>query len=145
MMMYLMFKWLHIVFVISWMAGLLYLIRLFVYHSEVQNKSQDNHDLLAKMELRNLKIITVPAMVLTWATGITMIISDPSLLHSGKWLHYKILFVLVLSGVTGYAGKLRKNFLNPHYKAPSSKVLRIFNEIPALIMIVIVALVIFKP
>lgn len=143
-MVYLVFKWLHIISVISWMAGILYLIRLFVYHSEQRDRSPDNHELLKIMEYRLLKYITVPAMVATWITALVLITLNSSLL-SGGWLHFKILLVLGLSGATGYCGKLRRKFMEHGSDLPTSKFLRIFNEVPTVLMVVIVALVVFKP
>ncbi|MEZ4742610.1 MAG: CopD family protein [Bdellovibrionota bacterium] len=142
--MYLVFKWFHIIAVISWMCGILYLFRLFVYHSEKGRNNNDIHELLALMEFRLFRYITVPAMAVAWIAGISIIISMPSL-ASGGWLHGKILFVIALTFITFKAGKMRKSFADINAQVPSSKKLRIMNEVPTILMLIIVALVVFKP
>jgi putative membrane protein len=141
-MLYLTFKWLHLLAIISWMAGILYLFRLFVYHAE-KSKSQNIHELLAIMELRLYRYITMPAMIAAWVFGLALMYVEPSLLKQG-WLHTKILFVLALSGTTGYAGGLRRKFANNQITLSGIK-LRVLNELPTILMMIIVALVVFKP
>jgi putative membrane protein len=140
---YLVLKWFHIVAIISWMAGLLYLFRLFVYHSERGQKSRDNHDLLSLMEKRLLYFITHPAMGVSWLAGIGMIVMNPVLMKGG-WMHTKLLCVVGLTFMTIFAGRIHKRLVagNSTY---SSKGLRILNEVPTLLMIIIVGLVILKP
>ncbi|MBI2601500.1 MAG: protoporphyrinogen oxidase HemJ [Deltaproteobacteria bacterium] len=140
---YLTYKWLHIVSVISWMAGLLYLYRLFVYHSDWGKKSSDNHDMLLVMEKRLLHFITLPAMLVAWVAGISLIVLNPDLMKAG-WMHSKLLLVVILTGVTHWGIRLHKNYKNGK-ASYSSKTLRFVNEIPTILMLVIVALVIFRP
>ncbi len=140
---YLLLKWLHIVSIISWMAGILYLFRLFVYHVGWGLKSDDNHQMLSIMERRLLFYITHPAMGLSWLAGLGMILVDPLLMKQG-WLHTKLLLVVFLTVVTIWAGRIHKQLKNKESKY-SSKTLRLLNELPTLLMVVIVGLVIFKP
>ena len=138
-------KWFHVVTIISWMAGLLYLFRLFVYHQE-RGSQADVHTLLAHAERRLYRIIALPAMLMAWVSGLAMIHLTPQLM-GGKWLHWKLLCVLVLSGITGLGGSLVRKF-SRHPEQPvklSSRTLRLLNELPALLMIVVVGLVILKP
>ncbi|MDD9950948.1 MAG: CopD family protein [Zetaproteobacteria bacterium] len=144
-MLFLWVKWLHIVSVICWMAGILYLYRLLVYHAEKGLTSKDNHELLSLMEKRLYRYITLPAMILTWAAGIWMITLQPAMWTMGKWLHIKFGLVILLTGATHAAGAFIKKFQTLPESAPSSKKLRFLNEIPTLLMLVIVWLVIFKP
>jgi putative membrane protein len=140
---YLWVKWIHVISIISWMAGLLYLIRLFVYHSESIN-DESNHKLLLTMEHRLLRYITNPAMIAAWAAGLTMIAMNPALMQ-GKWLHHKITLVVLMSGVTGWASAFHKKIKRNNSVKYSSKTLRIINEIPTLLMMGIVWLVLFRP
>lgn len=142
--MYLWFKWLHIIAVISWMAGILYLFRLFVNHATYAKTSPDNHNLLVLMEYRLFRYITVPAMVVAWLAGLAMIGVSPGLL-SGQWLLWKLLFVFCLTGVTMYAGGLAVLYRDQSPLAPSALKMRYWNEVPTVIMMIIVWLVIFKP
>lgn len=137
---FLLLKSLHIIAVISWMAGLLYLPRLFVYHVGIEKKSQSD-EMLQLMEKRLLKFIMNPAMIVVFVTGISMI-------HfvgmADGWLHIKILLVLFMAGFHGFLAKSRKDFVNGNNKN-SEKFYRIANEVPTILMIAIVFLVIFKP
>lgn len=144
-MVYLSFKWLHIVAVISWMAGLLYLFRLFIYHRKEGDQSNDNHRLLQVMERRLYRFITTPAMLTAWFAGLSMIYLNPGLMKGG-WMHTKLTLVLLLSGLTGYAGSLVRRFQEQgHIRRPTERALRWINEIPTVLMILIVGLVIFRP
>lgn len=143
-MVYLFSKWLHIIAVISWMAGILYLFRIFVYQAERGSQSADNHALLCVMAERLYRYITVPAMLVAWLAGLAMLAQQPSLLSFG-WMHSKLLAVLLLSGATGYAGGLRRKFAHKTPGLPSGRTLRLVNEIPTLLMLVIVAMVVFRP
>ena len=80
---FLFFKWLHIIAVISWMAGILYLFRLFVYHAEKGQKSEENHELLTLMEKRLYRYITLPAMAISWVAGLAMLHYMPSFMSQG--------------------------------------------------------------
>ena len=142
--MYLFWKWLHIIAIISWMAGILYLYRLLIYHTERGRDNEEIHDLLALMEKRLYKYITIPAMLVSWLAGISMIVINEALL-SQLWLISKIALVILLTGSTHYAGKVLKDFAKKQEPYLSSKTLRILNEVPTLLMMIIVAMVIFRP
>lgn len=133
-------KSLHIIFVIAWMCGMLYLPRLFVYHTNAKIGGELDKTLQI-MEKKLLRIIINPAMILSFVFGFWLI-------HlvgiEGGWLHLKITLVLALAGFNGFLSRWRKNFelgKNIH----SQKFYRIINEVPAVLMIVIVFLVILKP
>ena len=140
---FLFFKWLHIIAVISWMAGILYLFRLFVYHAEKGQKSEENHELLTLMEKRLYRYITLPAMVISWVAGLAMLHYMPSFMSQG-WMHAKFFLVVLLTGATHYGGALHKKFAARSSKTPGSKFLRIFNEVPTLLVMAIVFLVVYK-
>lgn len=126
------------------MAGVLYLFRLLVNHRDYGTKSADNHVLLSGMEARLWRVITVPAMVVTLLAGLAMIGQNPDLLNTG-WLPTKLAGVIGLIAVTFYGKKLiDRAAMDPH-TLPVSKTLRILNEIPTLLMMLIIWLVVFKP
>ena len=132
-------KTLHIISVISWMAGLLYLPRIFVYHADPKI-TKDTSSTFKVMEKKLYRFIMTPAAILTWLTGILMI----HYLDFQNWLILKIIFVLGLSIFHLYCGKWLKLFAydkNFH----SVKFFRTYNEIPTILMIFIVILVVFKP
>jgi protoporphyrinogen IX oxidase len=133
-------KALHVIAVISWMAGLLYLPRLFVYHSDLKDNS-DSAKLFIIMEKRLLRFIMNPAMVITFITGFILF---KYIGFSQGWVHAKLLLVLFMAGFHGFLAKYRKNFEN-NQNNNSEKFYRIINEIPTILMILIVFLVIFKP
>lgn len=135
--------WMHIVAIISWMAGILYLYRLFVYHTE-NRKSQEVHGLLQIMERRLYRAITVPAMSVAYVAGFALVAQN-SALAKGGWFHAKLLAVLLLTCSTVYAGKIMRRFAADGTYRPTSRSLRILNEVPTVLMLVIVALVIFRP
>jgi protoporphyrinogen IX oxidase len=139
---YLTLKAIHVIAVISWMVGLLYLPRLFVYH--VENNSAEASKIFKVMEKRLMKIIMNPAMIITWLSGLSVLwILGFNNIFS-LWLSIKFLFVIVLSGYHGFLSKCLKDFESDRNKR-SSKFFRIINEIPTIILIIIVFLVIFKP
>ena len=142
MSLYLTLKALHIIAVISWMVGLLYLPRLFVYH--VENNNSESVKVFKVMEKRLMKIIMNPAMIVTWVTGLSILwVLGLNTIFS-LWLSIKFLFVIILSGYHGFLSKCLKDFaLDRNTK--SSKFFRFINEIPTIILIIIVFLVIFKP
>jgi putative membrane protein len=142
MSLYLTLKALHIIAVISWMVGLLYLPRLFVYH--VENHNSESIKIFKVMEKRLMKIIMNPAMIVTWVTGLSILwVLGLNTIFS-LWLSIKFLFVIILSGYHGFLSKCLKDFaLDRNTK--SSKFFRFINEIPTIILIIIVFLVIFKP
>lgn len=141
---YLALKSLHIVAIISWMAGILYLFRLFVYHAEWGAKSEDNHKMLCVMEQKLMRFIMHPAMGIAWVAGLWMIAKNPLLMKQGWWLHAKLLFVVFLTIITILSGRIHRNFKN-RQSSLSGKKLRLLNEVPTVLMILIVVLVIFRP
>ncbi len=144
-MLYLTLKWLHIVAVISWMAGILYLFRLFIYHQERGQQETSIHTLLTTMEGKLYRIIVMPGMGVTWLAGLGLLVLQPAFLKGG-WMHGKFLFVLLLTLVTVYGGRLKRALEAQAFsRVPSGRALRIWNEVPALLMLVIVGLVVFKP
>ena len=139
-----MYEWakaLHVIAVISWMAGMLYLPRLMVYHAESQ-KGSIQSETFKIMERRLLKGIINPAMIVTWVLGLYLAWS--AFAFKGGWLHAKILLVLVLSAIHGMLSKHVRNFANDRNEK-SSRYFRILNEVPAVLMLGIVILVIVKP
>ncbi len=141
---YLFWKWLHIVAVISWMAGILYLYRLLIYHSERGTKDHSIHELLSLMEHRLYRYITIPAMLVAAFAGLFMVALVPDLGRTG-WFGSKFALVLILMLATFYAGKLQRDAAIDASRLPNSKTLRFLNEVPTLLMLAIVALVVFKP
>ena len=140
---YLIFKSLHIIAVISWMAGLLYLPRIFVYHVE-NNEEKKISDVFKVMEKKLYFYIMTPAMILSWLFGIALLHYlgiDQALQF---WLKAKILLVVILTLYHLYLGKCLKDFAIDINKR-SSKFFRIFNEVPTILLIFIIFVVIFKP
>ena len=139
---YLLFKSLHLVAVISWMAGLLYLPRIFVYHSEATHDSQK--DVFRIMERKLYNYIMMPAMLLSWLFGVLLIHSLGLSVLTELWMQIKTISVIILTYYHFLLGKYLNNFaLNTNVK--TSKFFRIINEIPTIILIVVVFVVIFKP
>jgi len=139
--MYVWIKALHVIAVISWMAGMLYLPRLFVYHCEADAGSRQS-ETFKVMERRLLKAIINPAMVLTWLAGVYLAWAGHWL--SAGWFHGKLLLVLIMSGIHGLFSRWVKDFANDRNRR-SQKFYRIINEVPTILMIGIVVLVIVKP
>jgi len=140
---YLLFKSLHLIAVISWMAGLLYLPRIFVYHSENMNR-EEICTVFKTMERKLYNYIMMPAMILTWLFGL-FLISQVGFENIGaKWLQIKLILVTLLSVYHFYLGSLLTNF-NNNNNTKSSKFYRWLNEFPTLLLIIIVFVVIFKP
>ena len=140
---YLLFKSLHLIAVISWMAGLLYLPRIFVYHVENKDKKEAT-DIFEVMERRLFIYIMRPAMILTWAFGIILIHLNGIEIFSQLWMQIKIVLVILLSAYNGYLGRCL-NALKNSTNTKSAKFFRIINEIPTIMLIIIVFLAIFKP
>ena len=140
---YKLFLSLHIISVIAWMAGMLYLPRLFVYHTTKQVGS-DSSETFKIMERRLLKLIINPAAILTYIFGFTLIYSIGAENLGQIWLQLKILLVLGMSGLHGYFAKLVKDF-EADKRTKSHKFYRIINELPTVLLIVIIFLVTFKP
>ena len=135
-------KALHIISVIAWMAGLLYLPRLFVYHADTPLGSVQA-ETFKVMERRLLKAIMTPAMITSFIFGIWLLVSAPALLTE-IWMIIKIVCVFGLAGCHGLFSRMRRDLEND--KLPySSKVYRIWNEAPTLLMIIIVIMAVVKP
>jgi protoporphyrinogen IX oxidase len=134
-------KAVHVIAVIAWMAGMLYLPRLFVYHAEAKAGSELS-ETLKIMERRLLKIIINPAMIITWALGLWLAWSG-GWFHA-PWLHGKLLLVVALTVVHGILAKATRLFAEDR-NTRSTRFYRILNEVPAVLMIGIVILVIVKP
>ena len=141
--MYLTLKALHLIAVISWMVGLLYLPRIFVYHAEVKTDSEA-YNIFTIMELRLMKYIMNPAMVATWIFGIWLVYLAGHEIAMQLWMQIKLILVIILSGFHGFLSKCRKNFYNK-VNSKTSKFFRIINEIPTVMLIIIIFLVIFMP
>jgi putative membrane protein len=138
---YLWAKAIHVIAVIAWMAGMLYLPRLFVYHSEVPAGSPQS-ETFKLMERRLLRAIINPAMIVTWVLGLWL--AWDGFGFKGGWLHAKIALVLAMSGIHGYLSASVRRFAEDRNEK-SPRHWRIVNEIPTLLMIAIVILVIVKP
>ncbi len=140
-MLYLWLKALHVIAVIAWMAGMLYLPRLFVYHCDAP-KGSIQSETFKIMERRLLKAIINPAMIVTWVLGLYLL-WDGGWYTSG-WMHAKIALVLIMSGLHGVYVRRLKDFAADKNTKPA-KYYRILNEVPTVLMIGIVILVIVKP
>ena len=140
---YLLFKSIHLIAVVSWMAGLLYLPRIFVYHVE-NNEKKDVINIFQVMEKRLYFYIMRPAMILTWIFGIILIYLNGIEIFSQLWLQLKLVLVILLSIYHEYLGKCLYSLKNGS-NTRSSKYFRIINEIPTIILILVVFIVIFKP
>ena len=140
-MLYLSLKALHIISVIGWMAALLYLPRLFVYHCDAEKGSKQS-ETFKIMERRLLRVIANPAMIASWITGLALLVETS--FYRSSWLYMKVFLVIMLSAVHGLNAKWVKDFAGDVNKHPS-RFYRIMNEIPTALMIGIVLLVIFRP
>ena len=141
---YLLFKSLHLIAVISWMAGLLYLPRIFVYHVENKEKKEAT-DIFEVMEKRLFFYIMRPAMLFTWIFGLILIYLNGGVeIFFQLWIQIKIVLVVLLSAYNDYLGKCLKSLKN-NTNTRSSKFFRIINEIPTVLLIFIIFVVIFKP
>ncbi len=139
---YLLFKSLHLIAVISWMAGLLYLPRIFVYHSEADHESQKK--VFKIMEKRLYNFIMMPAMLLSWIFGIFLIHVLGFSIFAELWMQIKIFAVVILTYYHFTLGKYLNDFAVDNNNK-SSKFFRIYNEIPTTILIVVIFVAIFKP
>ena len=140
---YLTFKALHLISVISWMAGLLYLPRIFVYHTENINEKKTS-EIFKVMERRLFNYIMMPAMALTWVFGILLIGNLGIQIFHDLWVILKGILVLLLTHYHFYLGKYVRLFAIDQ-NTKSSKFFRIINEVPTILLILIVFIVIFKP
>ena len=139
---YLLFKSLHLIAVISWMAGLLYLPRIFVYHSEASHQSQK--DVFKIMERKLYNYIMMPAMLLSWLFGVLLIHSLEFTVFAELWMQIKSVAVVILTYYHFLLGKYLSDFATDSNKK-TSKFFRIMNEVPTIILIVVVFVVVFKP
>ena len=140
---YFLFKSLHLIAVISWMAGLLYLPRIYVYHAETLN-NKDKYDTFLIMERRLLLYIMNPSMVLSWIFGLLLLHSiGPNSLKE-TWLIIKIILVLVLTFYHFFLFSCHKSF-SENVNSHSSKFFRFINEVPTILLICIIFIVVFKP
>ena len=143
---YFLFKSIHLIAVISWMAGLLYLPRIFVYHSEAvqNNKSQDLIETFKVMERRLLVYIMNPAMIVSWIFGILLIYTIGMDNFGSIWLQSKLIFVIILTIFHFFLFQCLRKFAE-NKNSFSPKFYRIINEIPTVLLIVIILVVVFKP
>ncbi len=139
---YLLFKALHLIAIISWMAGLLYLPRIFVYHAEAKNDEVKNT--FKVMERRLFVYIMNPAMILSWLFGLILIHSIGIQSFSEFWLIAKIVLVILLTFYHFFLFNCLKNFSLDRNER-SSKFFRVINEVPTVLLFVIIFLVVFKP
>ena len=140
---YLLFKSIHLIAVISWMAGLLYLPRIFVYHAEnMENINSSN--IFKTMEKKLFYYIMTPAMILSWIFGLILIFTLGFSVFNELWIQLKLIFVILLTIYHFYLGKCVSNFAINQNNS-SSKFYRIINEIPTILLIIIVFIVVFKP
>ena len=140
---YLIFKSLHLIAVVSWMAGLLYLPRIFVYHVENKEKKEAT-DIFEVMEKKLYYYIMCPAMIFTWVFGLALIYLNGIEIFSQLWMQIKIVLIILLSAYNDYLGKCLVSLKN-NSNIRSPKFFRIINEVPTIMLILIVFLVIFKP
>ena len=139
---YLFFKSLHLISVISWMAGLLYLPRIFVYHSEANHESQKS--IFKQMERKLYNYIMMPAMLLSWLFGVLLIGNLGLSVFFELWMQIKIIAVVILTYYHFTLGRYLNDFAIDNNKK-TSKFFRIYNEIPTIILIVVIFVVVFKP
>ena len=139
-----MYEWikaLHIIAVIAWMAGMLYLPRLFVYHCETE-KGSTTSETFKVMERRLLKAIMNPALIATWLAGLYLAVAGHW--FAAGWLHGKLLLVVLMTGAHGFFSRCVKDFAADRNRR-SQKFYRIINEVPTVLMIGAVLLVVLKP
>jgi putative membrane protein len=138
---YLWLKALHVIAVIAWMAGMLYLPRLFVYHCEVTAGSAES-ERFKLMERRLMRMIINPSMIAVWVLGLTLAIVTHA--YTQSWLQLKFVLVLALSGIHGLLAGYLKAFARDENRR-TQRFYRIINEVPAALMVVIVILAVVKP
>ena len=136
-------KALHVIAVIAWMAGMFYLPRLYVYHCELRPGSAES-ERFKVMERRLLRQIINPAMIATWAFGVLLVLTPGILNWSAGWWYVKLMAVLLLSGFHGGLSKWRRDFLEDRNTRPQ-RFYRIANEVPTVLMVVIVIMVVVRP
>ena len=134
-------KALHVIAIIAWMAGMLYLPRLFVYHCDAAPGSKQS-ETFKVMERRLLKAIINPAMIVAWLAGLYLAWAGGS--FSASWLHWKLLLVIAMSAMHGFLVRWTRDFADDR-NVHGQKFYRIINEVPTILMIGIVILVVVKP
>ena len=140
---YLLFKSLHLIAVVSWMAGLLYLPRILVYHVEKKEKKEATQ-IFEVMERKLFFYIMRPAMIFTWVFGLVLIYLNGIEIFLQLWFQIKIVLIVLLSAYNDFLGKCLVSIKNST-NTRSAKFFRIINEIPTVILIIVVFLAIFKP
>ena len=140
---YLLFKSIHLIAVISWMVGLLYLPRIFVYHAENMDNINSSN-IFKTMEKKLFYYIMTPAMILSWVFGLLLIHNLGFSVFNELWMQIKIISVIFLTFYHFYLGRCLIDFKNDK-NTKTSKFFRIINEIPTILLILIVFIVIFKP
>ena len=138
---YLWLKAFHIIAVIAWMAGMLYLPRLFVYHCETTPGTPE-YDRFVLMERKLMRIIINPSMIAVWVLGLLLV--ETLQAWSAGWFHAKLAFVIILSGFHGMFSRWRRDFERGENRK-NQRFFRIVNEVPAVLMMLIVILVVVKP
>jgi putative membrane protein len=136
-------KAIHVIAVIAWMAGMLYLPRLYVYHCDLRTGSAES-ERFKVMERRLLRQIINPAMIVTWVFGVVLVLTPGVLGWSAGWWYVKLTAVILLSGFHGAMSRWRRDFLEDRNTRPQ-RFYRIANEVPTLLMVVIVVMVIVRP
>ena len=140
---YLLFKSIHLIAVISWMVGLLYLPRIFVYHVE-NSEDQNTSNVFKVMERKLYFYIMMPAMILSWILGMILVISLGLEVFNALWMKIKLISVILLTFYHFYLGYCIGCFAS-NQNINSSKFYRIINEVPTILLILIVFIVVFKP
>ncbi len=141
---YLWLKSFHVISVIAWMAGIFYLPRLFVYHVERAQGDPDREEMFQTMERKLIRGIMNPAMTLTWIFGLLMVWAGGRAIYAEPWFMIKFVFVCMLTGYHHWASIQRKILARGEYRH-NGRYYRIMNEIPVLLLAVIVIMVIVKP
>lgn len=140
------YEWLralHLIAVMSWMAGMLYLPRLFVYHVDAKKGSKQS-ETFKVMERRLMRYIMTPAMIVSWVLGLAMLYANPGMMSGAGWMHAKLLFVVLMSGAHGMLAAFVRKFAND-VNEKDAKFFRIINEVPTVLMIAIVILAVVQP
>ena len=138
---YLWLKVVHLIAMIGWMIGILYLPRLFAYHADASADS-DTDAVFQQMEYNLMRLLLMPCMIVVFITGILLIVATESL--ASGWLHTKILLVLMLAGLHGMMSRQRKNFQRGE-NTRSAAYFRTFSHVTTLIVVIVVALAVLKP
>jgi putative membrane protein len=136
-------KALHVIAVIAWMAGMFYLPRLFVYHTQTEAGSRES-ERFKVMETKLLRVIMTPAMLATWLFGLLLVLTPGAVDWSSGWWHLKLLGVVAMTGLHGMFARYRRDFLHDRNRRPE-RFFRAMNEAPTVALVVIVIMVVVKP